>query len=194
MPLHPAALAALRWWRDSENGIAFYLGRRPLPSDPVFPSLQHGGKAEFSRPRSADKIRASLAKLELPTKGAKGKPITAHAARRTFLTCLDRLDVDERLRKMLAGHGISDVTHRHYTAEDLEHLRELAEAVARIPLVWPDPVPLERDPASVVPAIMPSVVPGGTTPSSVAAITSSISAEEERFELPVGLHRRRFSN
>ena len=167
LPLHPAARAALLDWRDSRDGVAFYLGRTPEPADPVFPSGRYRTRAEFSRPQSARLLRGDLEMLELPTTGPKGRAITMQATRRSCLTYLERAGVPEAMRKIIAGHGFPDVTDRFYTEN--RELAELAGEVAKIPLVWP---------GAVVPDMVPPVVPGGTKEPSDDEATSGDDNEK----------------
>ncbi|MDX6480319.1 MAG: hypothetical protein QOG85_829 [Gaiellaceae bacterium] len=146
LPLHPAAAAALREWRDDvDGGIALFLGRLPLSGDPVFPSERPQDKGAFSRPRAAEKLREDLGAAELGKTDAKGRSLTMHALRKSFGTWLRRAKVPEPIRKALMGHGANDVTEDFYT----EELAEMAEAVSRIPLAWKPGV------ARVVPALVP---------------------------------------
>ncbi len=148
LPLHPAAVSALREWRDDvDGGITLLLGRLPRSEDPVFPSEHPQHKGGFSRPRSAEKLRADLVASELPKSDAKGRPLTMHSCRKSFGTWLRRAKVDEPIRKALMRHGANDVTEDFYT----ENLPEMAEAVRRIPLKW-----------AVVARVVPTLVPGGT--------------------------------
>ncbi len=190
VPLHPAAVAALRWWRDDPRGIVFELGRAPRPEDPVFPSMRHGRRGDFARPRSADKLRLDLGALGLPTTGAKNQPITMQASRRTVMTALERLDVPEAKRKALVGHGIHDVGARFYEADG--ELGELAAHVKKIPLRWEDP-PNEEDVGSMVAVVVPALVAPTTKPMPATSGHLGILAEEERFELPDPVKDRRFS-
>ncbi|MFA5892255.1 MAG: tyrosine-type recombinase/integrase [Actinomycetota bacterium] len=122
IPLHPTAVAALRWWFD--DGWPMLMGRDPKPEDPVFPSPVSG---EHYRPRSADLIRDDLRSAGAPV--APG--VDFRACRRSFATWLYEAGVDEETRGRLMGHAPQSVTSDHYTATVLARL---SEAVARIPL------------------------------------------------------------
>ena len=88
-------------------------------------------KGKDWRPRSSDRIRAHLAKLELPTVVA-GKKIDFHSTRRFFATSLARAGVESAIRKRLMGHSLGgDVTEANYIERELE---QLYEAVCRIKL------------------------------------------------------------
>ena len=140
VPLHRAAAAALRWWKD--EGWAQYVGRPPKSTDPIFP----GPKGNFSRPASSKNLRKHLEVAGCPA-GAGARRVTAQAARRTFSTMLDAAGVAEEVRGRLMGHAPRTVTAKHYTAAQLERDRA---AVELIPLHW--------EPA-MVPSLVPALVP-----------------------------------
>lgn len=126
LPIHPAAVVALREW--IQNGWRAWVGRAPSPADLLFPSPD--GNA--SRPRSAENLRADLARLGLPVEIA-GAPIEFKSLRATFATALHEAGVDEHTRKRLMGHASTSVTERHYTRREIA---ALAQAVATIPIRW----------------------------------------------------------
>lgn len=126
LPVHPAAVAALREWL--ETGWSIWTCRRPTPLDYVFPG-EDGGP---SRPRSAETLRADLVHVGLADQ-IDGKPVEFKSLRATFATALDEAGVDENIRRRLLGHGGRSVTERHYTRRELA---QLSAAVARIGLVW----------------------------------------------------------
>lgn len=173
LPLHPMAAEALREWRD--HGWAFQFDRAPSRSEPVFPRARFRERVEFARPDSPRLLRRDLTKLGLPTTGAKGRSITMHSARKTFLSALKAAGVSEEHRKALAGHGVADVTDRFYT--EAAALEALASDVARLPLVW----------CRVLPSLVPGVVSADTTTTRSDVATSgsdkSILASPARFEL-----------
>ncbi len=126
IPLHACAEAAIAEWLAV--GWPQLVGRAPCPADFLFP--RPDGKP--SRPRSAEQIREDLRAAGLPDT-VDALPVEFKASRSSFLTWLDEMGVDERVRKRLAGHRALDVTERHYTVRELE---QLAAAVATIPLRW----------------------------------------------------------
>lgn len=128
LPVHPAAVEALRAWLASEERAAL-VGHRDLkPEDYLFPGP--GGVA--ARPRSAEHLRADLKALGLPT-SLDGHPVEFKATRSSFASWLEEAGVSEAIRKRLMGHVAKDVTEKHYTRRDLGRL---AEAVATIALTW----------------------------------------------------------
>jgi hypothetical protein len=126
IPLHSAAAAALRWWK--EEGWAQYVGRAPKVADPIFP----GPTGKFARPASAKLLRKDLLAAGCPDK-RHGHNITAQAMRRCFATYLDTANVPEEQRGRLMGHAKRTVTAKHYTDEQIETDRG---AVERIALRW----------------------------------------------------------
>jgi integrase len=126
LPLHPCADSAIAEWVSV--GLPRLLGRDVRPGDYLFPRPDGAP----SRPRSAEQLRADLRAAGLPDH-VDGEPVGIKSARSSFLTWLDELGVDERVRKRLAGHRPNDVTEAHYTKRELE---QLAAAVGKIPLVW----------------------------------------------------------
>jgi integrase len=129
IPLHAAAAAALRWWR--REGWAFYVGRPPKPTDPIFP----GPSGNFSRPASAAQLRCDLVAAGCPDT-QHGQSIDAHGLRRSFATYLDAAGVPENQIGRLMGHAKKNVTAKHYTAAQVETDRD---AVNKIALQWQDP-------------------------------------------------------
>jgi site-specific recombinase XerD len=172
LPLHACADAAIDEWVT--EGLPRLLGRLPTPEDYLFPRAD----GQPSRPRSAEQLRADLKAAGLATE-IDGQPVEFKSARSSFLTWLDENGVDGRIRKRLAGHLAGDVTEEHYTVREL---RQLAGAVATIPLTWTRCAGTVRGP-----------VPGGTVAGGNSANSPMISAEEKGFEPLDDLRRRRFS-
>jgi integrase len=164
MPLHPAAVSALRVWRD--HGWTVWVGRAPQAPDYVFPRPDGAP----SRPRSAEHLRADLAALGLPTELA-GHPIEFKDTRSSFATWLVDTGAEETPRKLLMGHTVSDVTAKHYTARNLGRL---AETVGRITLTWPES------------GTRPSVMPSGTTEVPMSAELLAPPARLERTTFGLG--------
>jgi integrase len=186
LPLHPAALAALREWRDHADGVTLILGRKPRPTDPIFPTTQ----GKFQRPKTAERLRADLRMLGLPDT-VKGKNLTMHASRRTFATYLRKAGIDRESRKRLMGHSAADVLAEHYTEKEMA---EFAAAVASISLTWAGfaersrtaandtPTPWNEQPQAdvTVPSTVPPTVPAGTVLSAAAPQTLDIAPKSER--------------
>lgn len=125
VPLHPAAKSALEEWRVK---VAFYLGRPPVSTDPVWPSERNGAVGEFARPAAAKLIKKDWKACKLPHAGMKMK-----TTRSTFGTWLERAGIDDPTRKRFMGHGGLGVTQEHYTAPDIAKFRA---AIRTIKLVW----------------------------------------------------------
>jgi integrase len=126
LPLHSAAVQALRIWRD--EGWRLWARRSPQPGSPIFPNVEGG----YVRSDAADQLRGDLEAIGKP-KTVDGLNITIHATRRSFATWLDELGTLDRDRKHLMGHAVHDVTDKHYTVKNLPRWRAQVEL---IPLVW----------------------------------------------------------
>jgi len=98
LPLHPAALGALRAWLT--EGWEEFVGRPPTPSDPLFPR-QDG---EFGRPDSAAELRKALELCELPTQ-VDGEDLIFHDARGCVATWLTNAHVEGALVRRFLGHA-----------------------------------------------------------------------------------------
>ncbi len=79
LPLHPETSKALAWWR--ETGWMMWVGRKPKPSDAVFPS----SNGTMVRPRSAEYLRYDLVLVGCPDT-YKGHNLDSQSLRRTLLT------------------------------------------------------------------------------------------------------------
>lgn len=143
LPLHPAAVEALLEWREAEDGVRLFLGHAPLDADPVFPSVRTQDKGGFSRPDTAEYLRADLRAAKLQPKDDKGRNFTAHALRKTFGTWLEQSGVDELTRKRLMGHGAHDVTADYYTSENFQ---KMVDAVTGLDVAWQTGVPFVPPP------------------------------------------------
>ncbi len=141
MPLHPAAVAALKAWRA--GGWEQFAGRLPTAASPVLP----GDGGGFCRPRSADRIREHLDATGGPT-AIGGFPLTFHAVRRSFASFLAEARVPGEVISRLLGHVPKSVADRHYTQADLA---ELASHVVKIPLTWGSSCATPSDPAGSLP-------------------------------------------
>jgi len=129
VPLHPASVVALTWWRD--EGWEFFVGRKHDPDDAVFASKF----GIHSRPKSARDLRDDLEASGLPI-ALNGEPFTIQATRRSFSTWLADAGVEDATIGMLLGHAGKSTATRHYTAPVL---RRLASAVALLSFRWQDP-------------------------------------------------------
>lgn len=127
VPLHPAALAALRWWKSEGWGMHC---ERSAPRADDFVFVTTTGR-EY-RPKSAARLREDLTRLQLPTE-INGHALTFQSARRTFSSVLKSKGVDQEDRGMLMGHAAKSVTEDAYTADDLSYL---AGRIALFPIEW----------------------------------------------------------
>jgi len=129
LPLHPTALAALKWWRD--NGWKVHTGRDPEPTDPVFCGPNGGwlcGNFPFHLRR--DMELAGLSPL------FDGEHLfDYHALRKTFATLLEDSGVARNTRDVLMGHGAKGVGDRHYVGKNINRFRE---AINKMPLPKPE--------------------------------------------------------
>ena len=147
IPLHPMVVAALKWWK--KKGWALEVGRRPEPSDPVFPrnkvSLRGRAKAgDFTMINDASAtLRIDLKRLNLPLE-SNGKPLTFHSLRHTFATMLEEAGVSQERRDHLLGHKPRTVAASNYVAKNLA---AYAEEIAKLPLG--EVLTLSRDTVSV---------------------------------------------
>ncbi len=143
VPLHPAALSWLAWWKV-EGWTAYVeipvegggsVRRAPEADDFVFPSP--AGRAW--RPRGPDVLRDDLADADLPvaylSPDGERSPFTFHAIRHTFASWLGSNGVDGDLVDRLLGQAPHTVRGRHYQAPDLA---QLARAVGTLKLALPD--------------------------------------------------------
>ncbi len=133
VPLHPAALAWLTWWRD--EGWTAHVGRPRTDDEPVFPAVD----GQAGRPRDPNILRRDLKAAKLPeeftTPDGERVPYTFHAMRRTFSKLLGDAGVSPEMVGMLAGHAGRSVTERHYMGRSQE---AMARAVTTIQLALPE--------------------------------------------------------
>jgi integrase len=125
-PLHSAAVAALKEWR--EEGWADYVGRKPRATDYVFPNDEGGP----TRPRSADFFRTDAEACGIDSQ-VEGHALTFHALRRSYATWLAETGAPKEARDRLLGHVPRSTGERHYTEQGMGELRGWVE---RIGLRW----------------------------------------------------------
>jgi len=129
VPLHPTVVAVLKWWKH--EAWRCYVSRDPRPDDPVFPSPN----GDFTAGNYANNFRSDLAVAGITPLYDGRVPYTFHAARRTFATMLDTLDVHRDVIGAMIGHSARNVTDGSYIAKVLpKHARE----VAKLPLPKPE--------------------------------------------------------
>ena len=140
VPLHPAALVWLAWWRD--EGWTAHVGRPRTDDDAVFPVDGQAGRA-----REPDLIRKDLRAAgladEFTAPDGSREPYTFHATRRTFSKLLGDAGVSAEMVGMLDGHAAKSVTERHYMGRSLE---AMARAVATLTLALPNRPGVESRP------------------------------------------------
>lgn len=137
VPLHPLAVQALRWWK--ETGWQQWVGRPPRPEDPVFPD--HDGRfynGPHARMLREDLVSAGVSPVFTLSSGSAEVDVPQsallqgfHALRRTFLTMLTDADVQDSHVSALAGHGAKTVTQRNYVAR---HVDRFHADVLKLPL------------------------------------------------------------
>ena len=113
LPTTDRLLQVLTTWK--KVGWKSYVGRTPEPTDPILPS--RFGKHVLNR--SAVLLRQALTAKKLPTE-VEGKPITAHALRRTFATVLVDAGAEEAKVSRLLGHAGKSVADQHYIKRNVQ--------------------------------------------------------------------------
>jgi hypothetical protein len=136
VPLHHVVEAAYEHYRDVVWPAL--MGRKPEPTDPVFPKHARGGGyvAERWRPKSADDLRADLAADHLPTQ-QDGVDVDTHWLRHTLETELRHGRVDPAERDRLMRHAARGTGSRFYDAVD-EDWTALKKAIDQIPFGLPE--------------------------------------------------------
>jgi integrase len=132
LPLHPAAVEALRAWHT--KGWRQYVGRKPAKDDPVFPSgkiNRHSPPGQFCFVESPQLLRADLRRVG-ERDDFNGLPLDFHALRRTFATMLSEAGVSEAEVGDLLGHGAASVARANYISPEV--LGRRYELVKRLPL------------------------------------------------------------
>jgi integrase len=157
VPLHPAAVAALRLWKK-EGWELVYTRAKPQPSDFVFIGKRKGRSVR--RPE-ARLLRADLAKLELPTT-VRGHRIEFRHTRTSFASYMNAEGHDDALVGRLMGHSGRTVTRGSYIEADM---RRLALAVASLPFTWTATTATAG--AATVPGFVPAAqsLPQGSRPA-----------------------------
>lgn len=128
LPLHPAAVAALREWK--KDGWEMLVCRRPRATDPVFPRADGG----LQRPRSAELLREDLATCKLPPT-VNDTELRFHDARSCVTTWLSNSEVHPMYIRRLLGHAPQGAMEANYLRRD-DVMDSLLKAVEKIPLKW----------------------------------------------------------
>jgi len=127
LPLHPAALAALKeWW---EHGWERWTGRRPRRHDLVFPRPDRAPQ----RPRSAEDFVEDLKAADLPYR-VNGIDVVFHDVRACVATWLVNEGVSEMLIRRFLGQAPVGAAEANYIKGNI--LPALREAVLKIKLEW----------------------------------------------------------
>jgi integrase len=198
IPVHPVLRLRLDAWL--EHGWQNHVGRKPEPDDFLFPDAS----GESFREERCDEFLADVRASGCETR-VKGVLLDIYSIRHTFATAARRAGLSSDARDRLLGHRPKDTKAMHYEDEDLPLLAaELAKlpdllspSSAAVQLAAPRPAASENkrspktspNPQAMVPVLVPCNLHG----SGASSVSLMISAEEERFELPEGLHPRRFS-
>jgi integrase len=124
VPLHPAAVTALAWWK--EEGWTLEHAMPVTGASHVF----RGTRREQSRPKSAKRLREHLKLAGCPT-SIDGHNIQFRHLRTAAASWLNAQGVEEGTIGALLGHAGKTVTRGSYVEEDL---RRLATAVRLLPL------------------------------------------------------------
>ena len=189
-------------------GWAEHVGRVPSADDFLF--VRPDGQP--FREESSEVLLADVRRLALPT-SPKGRPLDIYSFRHSFATIARRAGIASEDRSRLMGHRPGDTKALHYEDDDIALL---ASAIEKIPATLLDDAmsPLTVSASTTDTAIAMdsatalddagAAVPNGhpvvsvvVAPPAVAtgaqSVSLMISAEEERFELPVDVNPRRFS-
>jgi integrase len=122
LPLHPMARKAVAAWL--KHGWRIWACAEPTPDSPLLPGV--GGS--WTRPRSADALRADLERIGAPVPNG----VAFRHARTSFASWLRAAGVRRETIGSLLGHEGRSVTDRHYAEHEMLELRD---AVHQIGLV-----------------------------------------------------------
>lgn len=198
IPVHASLEPYLRAW--VEQGWRAHVGRDPKPDDFLFPDeTGHAFREDSCAGFLADVKQAGCDTTH------KGVQLEIYSLRHSFATAARRAGVLGDTRDRVLGHGPRDTKSRHHEDEDLPvDAREIAKMPpledAAATAVAPPPEPTETagrtadadQTAGEPEALVTALVTPTWTPAWTLTEFSNL-AEEERFELPEGLHPRRFS-
>ena len=197
IPVHASLKEHLDEWLA--DGWKKHVGRKPQPNDFLFPDASG---AAFREER-CDEFLADVAASGCETR-VKGVLLDIYSLRHTFATAARRAGISSDARDRLLGHRPRDTKAMHYEDEDLP---VLAAEIAKLPTLLAPPAEVEirtkakpenagktalargANPQPLVPVLVPCTMHG----PGASSVSLMISAEEERFELPVGANPRRFS-
>jgi integrase len=134
VPLHPAVVAGLCWWK--RTGWKRAVGANPRDCDPIFPrDARSSVPGIFAHSQSAPLLRQDLARLGLPTT-CHGKPLVFHSLRHTTGSMLKAAGVAlDDVGELLGHANAGNVTRDHYI--DVR-LSTVYDHVCKLPLVFDD--------------------------------------------------------
>lgn len=133
IPLHPLAIAALRYWK--EKGWKLHTGRKPNDNEPVFARSSTSLKVNqvagsFCFSEAPELLRADLKRLG-EDETSEGAPIVFHSLRHSFASFLEAAGVEESKIGVLMGHKSQTVTRKSYITNNLASFKDV---VALLPL------------------------------------------------------------
>ncbi len=192
VPVHPSLKLHLDRW--VKEGWKQHVGRAPRADDYLFPDSTGLPYREESAETFLADIRAAGCETT-----HKGVALDLYSLRHSFATIARRAGLPGEARDRLLGHRPKDMKAMFYEDDDLP---VLAREVAKIPALL-DEIPAQGESPAELPAplanlpnlpvMVRDLVTGTMHASGAASVSLMISAEEERFELPVGANPRRFS-
>jgi integrase len=102
------------------------------PDDPVFPIVP-----------SPSMFRQDAKRAGVPAEDYRGRPFSPHSARKFFSTMATSVGIPEKMVDFLMRHA-GRVEHRYYQPS----LEDQAEALKKLPRIWPPQVPPGHGPTS----------------------------------------------
>ncbi len=189
IPAHPSLEPHIDAWVT--EGWKRHVGREPTSTDFLFTD-------EIGMPFREQSSGTFLAQIDLVNCDTthKGHTLDLYSLRHSFATIARRAGVSSDARDRLLGHRPKDVKAMHYEDEDLPLL---AKEVAKIPpLLDADPDAEHGDDggsgcSQKPPDLVADLVTRSVAAPGAMSLSSTISAEEVRFELTDPLRDRRFS-
>lgn len=200
LPVHRSLQPCLDAWVN--EGWRRHVGRPPKPDDFLFVD-------ESGNPFREESSQDFLAEIRLVNCDTthKGVTLDIYSLRHSFATVARRAGIPSDERDQLLGHRPKDMKKEFYEEEDLPLLTKEVDKIPNLLDPEPDaagkeeasrPKPLPVAPLAKTNPQLPAVlvtdlVTGHMHASGATSVSLTITAEEERFELPDALRRRRFS-